>query len=83
MQKISDGKCNFGLNCKYEHRCTICSKYGDLAHICRRRIDQPHNSGEHSSPRSPRGSSSSRNHRRSDRYHYFRSAEGKKDKDKA
>ena len=30
------GKCNYGNNCKFEHRCLACAKYGHGSHNCRR-----------------------------------------------
>ena len=32
--KYNSGKCIFGVNCKFEHNCAICGKYGHGAHIC-------------------------------------------------
>ena len=38
-KRYNRGKCTFGPNCKYEHRCSIerCSKFGHGVHICRLR----------------------------------------------
>ena len=30
------GKCSYGLNCKFDHRCGVCGKFGHGAHSCRR-----------------------------------------------
>ena len=38
-RRFQRGKCTYGLNCIYEHRCTICKKWGHGAHICRKRTD--------------------------------------------
>ena len=27
-RRFNRGKCNFGTNCKYEHKCSYCFKYG-------------------------------------------------------
>ena len=36
--QYNKGKCNFGVNCKFEHKCSVpdCGKYGHGAHICRK-----------------------------------------------
>ena len=38
-KRFNKGKCNFGLSCQYDHRCTVpeCGKFGHGAHICRLR----------------------------------------------
>ena len=35
-RRFNKGKCNFGLACKYDHRCAIkrCGKFGHGAHVC-------------------------------------------------
>ena len=38
-RRFQPGQCNLGLSCRYEHRCTICGKFGHGAHICRCRTD--------------------------------------------
>ena len=38
-RRFQRGKCSYGLNCIYEHHCTICKKWGHGAHICRKRSD--------------------------------------------
>ena len=37
-RRFQRGKCNFGLNCKYNHRCNVCTKFGHGAHICRKKL---------------------------------------------
>ena len=32
--KYNRGKCTYGFNCKFEHRCGICNKFGHSAHLC-------------------------------------------------
>ena len=34
--KYNQGKCTFGFNCKFDHKCALCSKFGHGAHNCRR-----------------------------------------------
>ena len=34
--KYNMGKCTYGFNCKFDHRCGICSKFDHGAHICRK-----------------------------------------------
>ena len=34
--KFTRGHCTYGLNCKFEHRCAICNKWGHGAHNCKR-----------------------------------------------
>ena len=38
-RRFQRGCCNYGLNCKFEHRCTICTKYGHGAFMCRKRVE--------------------------------------------
>ena len=35
-RRYNRGRCNFGLNCKYEHRCSYCYKPGHMMLHCRR-----------------------------------------------
>ena len=34
--KFNQGKCTYGLSCKFDHRCALCMKFGHGAHNCRR-----------------------------------------------
>ena len=34
--KFNQGKCSYGLSCKFDHRCTLCLKFGHGSHNCRR-----------------------------------------------
>ena len=34
--KYNKGKCTYGMKCKFQHKCGICSKYRHGAHLCRR-----------------------------------------------
>ena len=34
-QRFNRGQCSNGRNCKYDHRCLECGKFGHGAHICR------------------------------------------------
>ena len=43
QQKVHDacksfnkGKCNFGVNCRYEHKCSYCGKFGHTVLTCRK-----------------------------------------------
>ena len=36
-QRFNKGLCTAGRNCKYDHKCLECGKFGHGAHICRRR----------------------------------------------
>ena len=57
------GKCNYGANCKYDHRCTVCNKFGHGAYSCRKRFS----TGDRSYP------NNRDREQQSDRYHYYRS----------
>ena len=35
-RRYNRGKCTYGVNCKFEHRCSYCYKYGHGMHNCRR-----------------------------------------------
>ena len=39
-QHFNKGLCTAGRNCKYDHKCLECGKFGHGAHICRRRNSQ-------------------------------------------
>ena len=34
--RFNRGKCTYGPNCRFEHKCNICLKFGHGAHICRK-----------------------------------------------
>ena len=34
--KYNQERCSYGFNCKFEHRCGLCMKYGHGAHNCRK-----------------------------------------------
>ena len=38
---FNKGKYSYGLNCKFEHKCSVkkCGKYGHGVHICQKRDD--------------------------------------------
>ena len=59
-RRFQRGWCNYGLNCKFEHRCTICNKYGHGAHLCRKRVDRTDESHHHDRDR------------KNDRYHFYK-----------
>ena len=35
-KRYNRGKCNFGTGCKYEHRCSYCTKFGHGILVCRK-----------------------------------------------
>ena len=46
-RRFNRGKCNFGSNCKYDHRCSYCNKFGHGAVQCRKAIaDRGHNNNQ-------------------------------------
>ena len=61
-RRFQRGTCNDGVNCRYEHRCTICNKFGHGAHICRKRT------GRDGYGHEERGSD---HECHNDRFHYF------------
>ena len=34
--KYNQGRCTYGSSCRFEHRCSLCLKFGHGSHICRR-----------------------------------------------
>ena len=44
-RRFNRGKCNFGVNCRYEHRCSYCFKFGHGAVHCRKAIADRGSSG--------------------------------------
>ena len=34
--KFNRGKCTYGMSCKFDHKCGICSKFGHGSHNCRK-----------------------------------------------
>ena len=61
-RRFNRGKCTYGSNCKYDHKCSYCFKFGHNVHVCRKasadRADKSRNGGhnrtdhrrEHSPP---------------------------------
>ena len=49
-RKFNQGKCNYGLRCKYEHKCSYCFKFGHAIIRCRKLI---HDRGENPTTSSP------------------------------
>ena len=39
--RYNRGKCSYGANCKFDHRCAVCGKAGHGSHNCRRLQDKP------------------------------------------
>ena len=59
-RRFNRGRCNFGVNCRYEHKCLICNKFGHGAVTCRRATNDRNNrdqkpSGGGSGDRSDKG----------------------------
>ena len=38
--RFNGGKCTYGNNCKFDHRCGICNRFGHGAHNCRKAHDR-------------------------------------------
>ena len=38
-QRFNKGLCTAGRNCKFDHRCLECGKFGHRMHICRKRLN--------------------------------------------
>ena len=38
-RKFNNGKCTFGFNCKFEHKCGTCGKFGHGTHNCRKAVN--------------------------------------------
>ena len=34
--RYNSGRCSYGMDCKFDHRCAICMKFGHGAHRCRK-----------------------------------------------
>ena len=45
--KYNKGKCTYGLNCKFKHKCLVCSKFGHGVHNCRKLHGSGSNDKEH------------------------------------
>ena len=65
-RRFQRGKCNYGINCKFEHRCTICTKFGHGAYMCRKRFDND------KFDRNDTHEDRNDRRRKSDRYHYYK-----------
>ena len=82
--KSNQGRCTYGMSCKFEHRCAICNKWGHGAINCRRGrgSDRSGNEGYDYSDRETgerRSGNNGKDNQRSgnksdhyDRYHYHR-----------
>ena len=46
-RRFNRGRCNYGVNCRYEHRCTYCNKYGHGSVNCRKAIADRSNNNTH------------------------------------
>ena len=40
--KYNRGRCTFGFNCKFDHKCAICGKWGHGAFYCRKASGAEH-----------------------------------------
>ena len=73
------GTCEYGIGCKFDHKCLICLKWGHGAHSCRRVMGSHGNQG-HGGDRDGRNhrgqgryhDQQNRGHEQNDRYHYSR-----------
>ena len=62
-RRFNRGKCNFGTNCKYEHRCNYCNKFGHGAVNCRKAIaDRNHSNNGNNNHYQGGGGTSGSNH---------------------
>ena len=52
-RRFNRGKCNFGLGCRYEHRCSYCYKFGHSTLNCRKAQANRSSKGRGSSSQSP------------------------------
>ena len=70
--KFNQGKCTFGVSCKFEHRCGICNKWGHRAWQCRKGKDEYREHDFYDNETGERGRHHHREHHepRNDRYHY-------------
>ena len=53
-RRYNRGKCNFGSNCKYEHRCSYCNRFGHGTVSCQKatsdRVERTGNSSGNNNP---------------------------------
>ena len=62
--RFNSGKCSYGQNCKFEHRCLICNKYGHGAWNCRRGSGHNHHNDDKERDRRDFGGGGSHKKRR-------------------
>ena len=71
--KFNQGKCTYGMSCKFEHRCGICNKWGHGAHMCRRGRDENREFHNHDNETGEKAKHRHRDHEpRNDRYHFYK-----------
>ena len=74
--KFNQGKCNFGMSCKFERHCGICNKWGHGAHMCRkgREDGRQQCDNHHYDPELGERYKRPKEHHepRNDRYHYYK-----------
>ena len=64
--RFNRGKCSYGMNCKFDHRCGVCGKFGHGAHNCRKLgMECPGNNRARGEWEDKQGRSGG------DRFHYF------------
>ena len=68
--RFQRGVCQFGLSCKFDHRCPIYNKFGHGARICRKRT-RGHDRGYHERDRGDRNHRDGKDHRDRDCNHYY------------
>ena len=61
-RRFNRGRCNYGTNCKFDHRCSYCNKFGHAAVNCRKAIAD--RNGGHNHPNAGNGGGNGNGNRR-------------------
>ena len=67
-----NGKCTYGISCKWDHKCGICGKYGHGAYTCRKLTGAGRPSNNDRSREQHQQNHSQQQRKGNDRYHYFK-----------